>query len=73
MYPPQAGGVRATTVHDLVPIRHPEWVTEKTRTMHGDKYANTARTCDVVFVNSEYTGRDVDERLGVAPERVRVA
>jgi glycosyltransferase involved in cell wall biosynthesis len=73
MYPPQAGGVRATTVHDLVPLRHPEWVTEKTRTMHGAKYANTARTCDVVFVNSEFTGRDVVERLGVPPERVRVA
>ena len=73
MYPPQAGGVRATTVHDLVPIRHPEWVTEKTRTMHGAKYANTARTCDLVFVNSEYTGRDVVERLGVAPGRVKVA
>ena len=73
MYPPQAGGVRATTVHDLVPIRHPEWVTEKTRTMHGAKYADTARTCDLVFVNSEYTGRDVVERLGVAPERVKVA
>ena len=31
MYPPQAGGVRATTVHDLVPLRFPEWVTPKTR------------------------------------------
>ena len=73
MYPPQAGGVRATTVHDLVPLRFPEWVTAKTREMHGAKYVNTARTCDVVFVNSEFTGRDVVERLGVAPERVRVA
>jgi len=27
MYPPQAGGVRATTVHDLVPLRFPQWVT----------------------------------------------
>ena len=73
MYPPQAAGVRATTVHDLVPIRHPEWVTQKTRTMHGAKYANTARTCDVIFVNSEFTGRDVVDRLGVAPDRVKVA
>ena len=73
MYPPQAGGVRATTVHDLVPLRFPEWVTPKTAAMHGAKYANTARTADLVFVNSEYTGRDVVEQLGVAPERVRVA
>jgi glycosyltransferase involved in cell wall biosynthesis len=73
MYPPQAGGVRATTVHDLVPLRFPEWVTAKTRAMHGEKYANAARTCDVFFVNSEFTGRDVVERLGVSPERVKVA
>ena len=26
MYPSQRGGVRATTVHDLVPLRFPEWV-----------------------------------------------
>ncbi|HUH14862.1 MAG TPA: glycosyltransferase family 1 protein [Gaiellaceae bacterium] len=73
MYPPQAGGVRATTIHDLVPLRFPEWTTAKTRAMHGAKYAHAARTCDVIFVNSAYTGRDVVERLGVAPERVRVA
>src|SRR5918995_5449514 len=73
MYPRQAGGVRATTVHDLVPLRFPEWVTRRTAVMHGAKYADTARTCDVVFVNSKYTGRDVVERLGVAPERVKVA
>ena len=73
MYPPQAGGVRATTVHDLVPLRFPEWVTPKTASMHRAKYANTARTADLVFVNSEYTGRDVVERLGVGPERVKLA
>lgn len=73
MYPPQAGGVRATTVHDLVPLRFPEWVTPKTASMHGAKYANTAGTADLIFVNSEYTGRDVVERLGVGPERVKVA
>ncbi len=73
MYPPQAGGVRATTIHDLVPLRFPEWVTAKTRSMHAAKYAHTARSADLVFANSEYTGRDVVERLGIAPERVHVA
>ena len=73
MYPPQAGGVRATTVHDLVPLRFPEWVTPKTAAMHGAKYANTACTADLVFVNSEYTGRDVVERLGIAAARVKLA
>ena len=73
MYPPQRGGVRATTIHDLVPLHHPEWTTPRTRSMHGRKYRNAAMTCDVVFVNSDFTGRDVIATLGVAPERVRVA
>ena len=73
MYPPQAGGVRATTIHDLVPLRFPEWVTPKTRAMHGAKYEHTACDADLVFVNSEFTGRDVVERLRIAEDRVRVA
>lgn len=73
MYPPQRAGVRATTVHDLVPLHHPEWTTPRTRSMHTRKYENTARTCDVVFVNSAFTGREVVETLGVDPDRVHVA
>ena len=73
MYPPQRAGVRATTIHDLVPLHHPEWTTARTRSMHGRKYWNAARTCDVVFVNSAYTGRDVVQTLGIPPERIRVA
>jgi glycosyltransferase involved in cell wall biosynthesis len=73
MFPPQRAGARATTIHDLVPLHHPEWTTARTRAMHARKYRNAALTCDVVFVNSEYTGRDVTEMLEVPPERIRVA
>jgi glycosyltransferase involved in cell wall biosynthesis len=73
MYPPQRAGVRATTIHDLVPLRFPEWTTPRTREMHGEKYASAAATCDVVFANSAYTAADVVERLGIPAERVRVA
>jgi glycosyltransferase involved in cell wall biosynthesis len=73
MYPPQRAGVRATTIHDLVPLHHPEWTTSRTEAMHGRKYRNAAATCDVVFVNSGYTGRDVAATLGVPEERIRVA
>jgi glycosyltransferase involved in cell wall biosynthesis len=73
MYPPQRAGVRATTIHDLVPLRFPGWVTPRTRSMHTAKYRHAARTCDVLFANSEFTARDVEERLGVEPARVRVA
>jgi glycosyltransferase involved in cell wall biosynthesis len=73
MYPAQRAGVRATTIHDLVPVRFPEWTTKRTEAMHGRKYANAARTCDVIFVNSAFTGRDTSELLGVDPGRIRVA
>jgi glycosyltransferase involved in cell wall biosynthesis len=73
MYPPQRGGLRATTVHDLVPLRHPEWVEPETVRMHGPKYEHAARTCDRIFVNSRFTGREVVELLDVPEERVRVA
>jgi glycosyltransferase involved in cell wall biosynthesis len=73
MYPPQASGVRATTIHDLVPLRFPDWVQGRTRRMHGAKYRNAAQTCDVLFVNSDFTARDTVATLGVDPGRVRVA
>ena len=41
--------------------------------MHSHKYRNAAETCDVVFVNSAFTGHDVSATLGIATERIRVA
>jgi glycosyltransferase involved in cell wall biosynthesis len=73
MYPPQRSGVRATTIHDLVPLHYPEWTTARTQSMHSRKYANAAATCDVVFVNSAFTGRDVAATLGIARDKIRVA
>jgi glycosyltransferase involved in cell wall biosynthesis len=73
MYPPQAAGVRATTIHDLVPLHHPEWCTPRTVSMHGHKFENAALTCDAVFVNSAYTGHDVERTLRVPGERIHVA
>jgi glycosyltransferase involved in cell wall biosynthesis len=73
MYPPQARGVRATTIHDLVPVHHPEWTTPRTRAMHGRKYRNAARTCDVIMANSAFTADDVASTLGFPRERIVVA
>ena len=73
MYPPQRDGVRATTIHDLVPLHHPEWCTPRTIAMHSRKFENTAQTCDLVYVNSAYTGRDVERTLGIPAERIHVA
>jgi glycosyltransferase involved in cell wall biosynthesis len=73
MYPPQRAGVRATTIHDLVPLRHPEWVHPQTYRMHSRKYAHAARTCDLIVVNSEFTASEVMELLDFPRERICVA
>jgi glycosyltransferase involved in cell wall biosynthesis len=73
MYPPQAGGLRATTIHDLVPLHFPEWVTARTRAMHARKYANAARTCGVIFANSAFTADDTAATLAYPRGQVVVA
>jgi len=73
MYPAQQAGVRATTVYDLSPHHHPEWVAPLTARMHGRKYDEAARSCDVVFTISGYTARDVTETLRIPPERIAIA
>ena len=73
MYPPQRSGLRTTTVHDLGPIHHPEWVNARTRALHVPKAHHAAKTCDVLFANSRYTADDVERTLGVSAERIVVA
>jgi len=73
MYPPQRAGVRATTIHDLFPLRHPDWVHPQTFRMHSRKYAHAAKTCHLVVVNSEFTAGEVVELLPFPRERICVA
>jgi glycosyltransferase involved in cell wall biosynthesis len=73
MYPPQRSGTRSTMIHDLVPIHFPDWVHRRTHRMHGAKYRHAARACDVVVVNSKYTGDDVADTLGIDRARIHVA
>src|SRR4029079_7165588 len=73
MYPPQRAGVRATTIHDLVPVHHPEWTTKRTQSMHRRKYRDAARSCHVVFANSTFTADDFAETMSSPRERVLVA
>ena len=73
MYPPQRAGVRATTIHDLVPLHFPELVHPRTLRMHGAKYRHAAATCDVVFANSHFTAADAAEHLRIPPDRIHVA
>lgn len=73
MYPPQRGGRRSTMIHDLVPLHFPEWVHRRTERMHGAKYRHAAEACDVVIVNSRFTGDDVATTLGVDRGKIHVA
>jgi alpha-1,3-rhamnosyl/mannosyltransferase len=72
-YPPQRGGLRATVVHDLVPLHHPEWVSRRTLLGHRATYRRLLPGCDVVFANSAYTRDDAVRTLGLDPARVVVA
>lgn len=73
MYPRQRGGLRSTIVHDLIPLRFPEWVHPRTRSQNLAKYAHAARTCDVIVTISSFTADDIADRLGFARERIAVA
>jgi glycosyltransferase involved in cell wall biosynthesis len=73
MFPPQRAGLRATTIHDLVPLHFPEWVTPRTRSMHTRKYRDAAGSCGVIFANSAFTADDVAATLGFPRERIVVA
>ena len=73
MYPPQRSGLRTTTVHDLLPLHHPEWVGPRTRALHVPKYHHAAETCDVIFANSKFTAEDVATSLGFPRGRLVVA
>jgi glycosyltransferase involved in cell wall biosynthesis len=72
MVSPSAAPVRATMIHDLGPLRYPERLHGRTVSMH-TATAEAAKTCDIVFTNSEFTASDVVERLGIPPERIRIA
>lgn len=73
MYPAQRAGVRATTVHDLVPIRYRELVHPRTYRLHASKLENAVRTCDVIFANSRFTADDVAAKTSFPRERIHVA
>jgi glycosyltransferase involved in cell wall biosynthesis len=66
LHVPQVAGVRAVTVYDLAPLHFPDWSHRRTRRLHGRTYRE-AREADAVFAISEFTARDVRDRLAVEP------
>ena len=73
MHPRQRGGIRTTTVHDLVPLRYRELVHPRTYRLHASKLRDAVRTCDAIFANSAFTADDVASQLGYPRQRIHVA
>jgi glycosyltransferase involved in cell wall biosynthesis len=72
LYPRQRRGVRVAVVHDLIPLRFPQWTTRQTRRLHLAKLRDVRRA-DVVICNSDATARDVTRLVGVDEARISVA
>ena len=47
-------------VHDLVPIRHPEWCHRGVPRSFREWYTDVLPFCDIVLANSRHTARDVE-------------
>ena len=73
MYPRQRGGLRTTTIYDLIPLRFPDWVHPRTKRMNQRKYRQAAKTCDLIVTISDFTANDVAQRLRFPRERIVVA
>ena len=69
---PAARAARVVTVHDLFFLTHPESTTAEIRRDYAALAASHARRADAVIAVSQYTRRQVIERLGVDERRVHV-
>ena len=72
-HPPQAHGIRATTIYDLIPLHFPEWTTLRMRLAHRQTYRHAKKACGLIFAISDYTAADAVRTLGFDPDRLRVA
>jgi glycosyltransferase involved in cell wall biosynthesis len=63
--------VRVLTIHDLIPLRHPEWM-YPTAVAEVRAIADSILPGDFVIANSRATADDVSALLGIRPERIFV-
>lgn len=75
-YPvPERRSCRAVlTIHDLIPLRHPEWFANDRTTHFFDRVLRkSARAADHIVADSACTKADVVELYGIPEERISVA
>jgi len=58
-------------VHDLTTILFPQFHTWGNRFLHRERFKRLDRA-DAILTNSEYTKKDIAERLGIKPEKIFV-
>ncbi len=60
------------TVHDLMPLTHPEWFSRQAVVYFRSSIAWAKRNADALLAVSEFVGAQTCELLGVSPDRVVV-
>jgi glycosyltransferase involved in cell wall biosynthesis len=60
------------TIHDLIPIRHPEFAPPHGAGSHRKSVSSSARSADVIIAVSHFTKAEILEVFGVPSERIRV-
>lgn len=67
-----SAGARALTVHDVIPLLHPEWMYQSAEAEVREIVDSLDIERDFVIANSEATAGDVADLLGMARERIFV-
>jgi glycosyltransferase involved in cell wall biosynthesis len=70
--PPMAGIPRMVTIHDLAFLTHPDKTTDALRRYLERVVPGQAESADLVAVVSDATRADVENLLGIAPDRIVV-
>lgn len=60
------------TIHDLLPIHHPEWYSPRERWLFDRAARQATNDATRVIADSQAVGTDVTSTLGIPPERISV-
>ncbi len=67
-----AGVPTVSSVMDVIPMLHPEWIKNDLRSLKSWLFNVAIRQSDHIITISEFSKQDMVEHLGLAPERVSV-
>lgn len=69
---PPTKALKVTTIHDLVPIKHPQWSHPKIVAVHKRRLKIVEKEIDMVLAVSETTKRDLMEVTNIPSEKITV-